>query len=78
MQLPCSIASSSVEGIGNLSISAYRDSTHVGVFGKEPTTEAYLLLMFVMRWYGLLFCLAQLPCRGLPVVFCHGAFDPRR
>jgi hypothetical protein len=27
---------------------------------------------------GLLLCLAQLPCCGLPVVFGHEAFDPRR
>ena len=34
--------------------------------------------MLIVCRDGLLFCLAQLPSRGLPVVSDDGAFDPRR
>ena len=36
------------------------------------------LLVLIVRRDGLLLRLAQLPCRGLPIVFGHNAFDPRR
>src|SRR5437868_1607010 len=46
------------------------------VYADRGRREPCLLPVLIVGRYGLLLRLAQLPCRGLPVVFRHDAFDP--
>ena len=56
----------------------FRPGTRLKLTITPEMSERILLLVLIMRGYRLLFCLAQLPRSGLPVVFRDDAFNPWR